>query len=142
MSGGGVGSSSGVYTIGSSGNVSVNVNTTNSSYGAVGQMLNSVGWNSISPTSSQLSLTGTNINVAGKEINLLEMYETMMTLSRALNIIPRDQKLLDSNPTLADAYEQYEKILIEKMSDARIKEAYDQYQTLKALSTEEESNDH
>ena len=52
-------------------------------------------------------------------------------------IIPKNQPLLDSNPTLKDSYEQYEAILKQKLSDPALLEAYNEYKTLEILSKEE-----
>jgi hypothetical protein len=52
-----------------------------------------------------------------------------------------DPKVLAENPTLNDAYTQYKDKLKEKYNDPELKEVYNQYKLIKALSQKEEKND-
>ena len=99
-------------------------------------------WNNVnvSPnTSIELNGEKAIIKTRRNTIDMDELSETLQSLQDAFCIIPKDKKLLDNNPTLKDAYDQYQSILQEKFNDPRLKEAYNEYQLLKALSEEEKS---
>ena len=92
-------------------------------------------------TTTSIELNGEKaiIKTRRNTIDLDEVSELLESLQDAFCIIPKDKKLLDENPTLRDAYDQYQSILQEKFNDPRLKEAYNEYQLLKALSEEEKS---
>jgi hypothetical protein len=91
------------------------------------------------PTGIELNGEKAIIKTRRNTIDLDEVSELLKSLQDAFCIIPKDKKLLDENPTLKDAYDQYQSILQEKFNDPRLKEAYNEYQLLKALSEEEKS---
>lgn len=96
-----------------------------------------------------LSTTSINANliISGKKptlstdmnkIDIDEMAGIIATLRDVFFILPKHQKLIDENPTLKDAWEQYETVLRKNLNDPELKEVYNQYKTLEALLKEEE----
>jgi hypothetical protein len=71
------------------------------------------------------------------KIDIDEMAGIIATLKDVFFIIPKHQKLIDENPTLKDAWDQYETVLRKNLNDPELKEVYNQYKTLEALSKEE-----
>lgn len=99
------------------------------------------GWTSISqPQNATVKITGKNptIQTENSEINIDELIGIVKTLKEVLNVIPKNERLLNENPTLRDSYAHYESVLKEKLSDPALVEAYNQYRTLEILSTEEQ----
>jgi hypothetical protein len=93
-----------------------------------------------------LELGGKNPVLAteNSKINVDEMIGVVKMMQEIFCILPKNQSLLDSNPTLEDSYEQYVSILqktMQKFNDPELLEAYNQYKTLEILSQKEENND-
>jgi hypothetical protein len=72
------------------------------------------------------------------KIDIDEMAGIIATLRDVFFILPKHQKLIDENPTLRDAWDHYETVLRKNLNDPELKEVYNQYKTLEALSKEED----
>ena len=91
---------------------------------------------SLKASTIQVSGTNPTLQTDVNSIEIDEMIGVIITLRDTLNIIPKKQKLLDSNPTLKDSFENYERILKQKLSDPALLQAYNEYRTLEILSKE------
>ena len=145
----------GTINISSSANATISVGSIYS--GAVGQVY-TVGagggggssYISAGPTSWTNANTNTNIRISGNNptlstdtavINLNELTELLNMFKDVMMFSFEDPKVLAENPTLNDAYTQYKDKLKEKYNDPELKEVYNQYKLIKALSLREEKND-
>jgi hypothetical protein len=133
VSGGGGGG--GISSIG-------NITMPTSWYGATGSsgmVLSSSGSFSSTSINADVRISGPNptISTDDHQININDLINIIEMMKEVFCIIPKNQTLLDSNPTLKDSYEQYEAILKQKLSDPALLEAYNEYKTLEILSKEE-----
>ena len=121
----------------------VTIPTSWSTTGSSGMYLTSSGtYTNISTTTSiqaNLIISGKNptLSTDMNKIDIDEMAGIIATLKDVFFIIPKHQKLIDENPTLKDAWDQYETVLRKNLNDPELKEVYNQYKTLEALSKEE-----
>jgi hypothetical protein len=142
----------GTINISSSANATISVGSIYSSNYTIGAGGGGGGSSYISagPTSWTNTNTNTNIRISGNNptlstdttaINLNELSELLNMFKDVMMISFEDPKVLAENPTLNDAYTQYKDKLKEKYNDPELKEVYNQYKLIKALSQREEKND-
>ena len=132
---GGGGGSSSTYT----GNLSLP--STWATTGSSGMYLTSSGYvTNTTKIKAEVTISGKNptLSTDSNKIDLDEMAGIIATLKDVFFILPKNQKLIDENPTLKDAWEQYETVLRKNLNDSALIEAYNQYKTLEALSKEEQ----
>jgi len=137
--GGGGGSSSSTYT----GNLSLPSTwaTPGITTGSSGMYLTSSGYvTNTTKIQAEVTISGKNptLSTDSNKIDLDEMAGILATLKDVFFILPKHQKLIDENPTLKDAWDQYESVLRKNLNDPELKEVYNQYKTLEALSKEEQ----
>jgi len=139
----------GTINISSSSNATVSVGSIYSSNYTIGAG-GGGGSSYISAGSTSWTNTNTNIRISGNNptlstdttiINLNELSELLNMFKDVMMISFEDPKVLAENPTLNDAYTQYKDKLKEKYNDPELKEVYNQYKLIKALSLREEKND-
>jgi hypothetical protein len=120
-------SASQVYTVGAGGGGS-------SSYLTAG-----ASWNTVN-TNTNIKISGNNptLSTDTNVINLNELSELLNMFKEVMMFSFEDPKVLAENPTLHDAYTQYKDKLKEKYNDPELKEVYNQYKLIKALSQKEE----
>jgi hypothetical protein len=142
--------SSSSYTIVGGGGGGGTLPSINSSSNAV---LTSSGWVSqFGPNTSNntVSISGT-ISIDSEEpiiktkknkINLDEVYENILILNEMFSVIVPNKKKIEENPTLKDAYEQYNnaKLIEPKYNSEEYRTAYEQYKLLETLVKEEHDN--
>ena len=118
-------SASQVYTVGGGGG---------SSYLTAG-----ASWNTVN-TNTNIKISGNNptLSTDTNVINLNELSELLNMFKEVMMFSFEDPKVLAENPTLHDAYTQYKDKLKEKYNDPELKEVYNQYKLIKALSQKEE----
>ena len=116
-----------------------NITMPTSWYGSSGMVLSSSGSFSSTSINADVRISGPNptISTDDHKININDLINIIEMMKEVFCIIPKNQPLLDSNPTLKDSYEQYEAILKQKLSDPALLEAYNEYKTLEILSKEE-----
>ena len=124
-------SASQVYTVGAGGGGG------SSSYLTAG-----ASWNTVN-TNTNIKVSGNNptLSTDTAVINLNELSELLNMFKDVMMFSFEDPKVLAENPTLHDAYTQYKDKLKEKYNDPELKEVYNQYKLIKALSQKEEQND-
>jgi hypothetical protein len=132
VSGGGGGGSSSI------GNITM-PSSWYSTTGSSGMVLSSSGSFGSTSINADVFISGPNptISTDKHKINIDDLIGIIEMMKEVFCIIPKNQPLLDSNPTLKDSYEQYEAILNQKLSDPALLEAYNEYKTLEILSKEE-----
>jgi len=120
-----------------------------SSIGASNSVLTSSGWTTnYSPNT--VSITGTiaidsddpTIKTKKHKINLDELYENIQILNEMFSVIVPNKKKMSENPTLKDAYEEYNnaKLIEPKYNSEEYRTAYEQYKLLETLVKEEHDN--
>ena len=119
----------------------VTIPTSWTTHGSSQMYLTSSGFTGISTTTIQADviISGKNptLSTDMNKIDIDEMAGIIATLKDVFFILPKHQKLIDENPTLKDAWDQYETVLRKNLNDPELKEVYNQYKTLEALSKEE-----
>lgn len=117
--------------------------------GSSNSVLTSSGWTTnYSPNT--LSITGTIIidsedpiiKTKKHKIDLNELYENIQILNEMFSVIVPNKKKIDENPTLKDAYEEYNnaKLIEPKYNSEEYRRAYEQYKLLETLVKEEHDN--
>lgn len=124
---GSYGGSGGYYTT-SSGSITIPTNTTSTT-----------GMWTLSNTYKNVTLIGateisdSDITIIRRNKKPIKVAETLEFLLEQFNIIIPDKKLLESNPALALAYENYLEVLKTSIVP-KLKEAYNNYKVLETLS--------
>lgn len=101
-------------------------------------------------TNNTVSITGT-VNLDSDEpsiktkkhlINLDELFENIQILNEMFSVIVPNNKKMNENPTLKDAYEQYNnaKLIEPKYNSEEYRTAYEQYKLLETLTKEQDDN--
>ena len=120
--------------------------------GSSNSVLTSSGWttNYGAPPSNTISITGTIvidsndpiIKTKKHKINLDELYENIQILNEMFSVIVPNKKKMAENPTLKDAYEEYNnaKLIEPKYNSEEYRTAYEQYKLLETLVKEEHDN--
>ena len=123
-----------------------------SGIGSSNSVLTSSGWttNYGAPPSNTISITGTIvidsndpiIKTKKHKINLDELYENIQILNEMFSVIVPNKKKMAENPTLKDAYEEYNnaKLIEPKYNSEEYRTAYEQYKLLETLVKEEHDN--
>jgi hypothetical protein len=120
-----------------------------SGIGSSNSVLTSAGWTTnYSPNT--VSITGTIvidsndpiIKTKKHKINLDELYENIQILNEMFSVIVPNKKKMSENPTLKDAYEEYNnaKLIEPKYNSEEYRTAYEQYKLLETLVKEEHDN--
>lgn len=120
--------------------------------GSSNSVLTSSGWttNYGAPPSNTISITGTividsdvpTIKTKKHKIDLDELYENIQILNEMFSVIVPNKKKMAENPTLKDAYEEYNnaKLIEPKYNSEEYRTAYEQYKLLETLVKEEHDN--
>ena len=128
-----------VYTVGAGGGGGSSYVPANGAYLSAGTSWNNTNTN----TNTNIKISGNNptLSTDTTAINLNELSELLNMFKDVMMFSFEDPKVLAENPTLNDAYTQYKDKLKEKYNDPELKEVYNQYKLIKALSQKEEKND-
>jgi len=120
-----------------------------SSIVASNSVLTSSGWTTnYSPNT--VSITGTividsddpTIKTKKHKIDLDELYENIQILNEMFSVIVPNKKKMADNPTLKDAYEEYNnaRLIEPKYNSEEYRSAYEQYKLLETLTKEQDDN--
>ena len=122
--------------------------------GGAGQVLGSSGWTSViqsgSTTQGTITMTGNlnldcenpHINTKKNKINIDKLYQNLQIVNEMFHIIVPDFNKLEKNPTLMDAFIQYDsaKHIEPRYNSEQYIAAYEQYMVLEALTEEKHDN--
>ena len=139
--------STGVYTIGATGSTGISTGST-SSYLISGGGGAGSNWTTINNQhASIVSMSGNlhidspnpHLNTKKHKINIDKLYENMQILNEMFHIIVPDFNKFEKNPTLMDAYLQYDsaKHIEPRYNSEQYIAAYEQFKLLEALLEEE-----
>ena len=152
------GQNSKVYATGGGGSGGSGITISNvftlpmSSMGSSNSVLTSSGWttNYGAPPSNTVSITGTividsddpTIKTKKHKIDLDELYENIQILNEMFSVIVPNKKKMAENPTLKDAYEEYNnaRLIEPKYNSEEYRSAYEQYKLLETLTKEQDDN--
>lgn len=149
--GGGSGGGTGSYAI----SASSIINTATGGSGLSGQYLGTNGWTSITSSaitqaSGTIIMTGNlnldcenpHINTKKNKIDIDKLYQNLQIVNEMFHIIVPDFNKLEKNPTLMDAFIQYDsaKHIEPRYNSEQYIAAYEQYMVLEALTKEKHDN--